>query len=146
MSVTVSREAALQARIDDLEFEVAELRAALAPEDWHAPKAWRLSPGETDVVRILMTQGRVTPSMFAAANQLRKGCYENRGATLGVHICSIRRKAGPFGLCIETLYGIGYALSRAQRAALQRGEHRLGPPRSPPLRYHRTPARVGDAP
>lgn len=116
----LSREQVLQARVDDLEFELAELRAALAPPGWEAPRAWKLTPNEARIVALLLARGWVTAALFGAAihRPLNDGAPR---AVLGTHVHRIRRKLKPFGVTILNERERGFRLADGQRAALAAG-------------------------
>ncbi|MDX2235594.1 MAG: GcrA family cell cycle regulator [Hyphomonadaceae bacterium] len=123
-----AREAALQARIDDLEFQLEELRAALAPPGWTPPQAWGLRPAEAAAMGVLVARPRLTVALWLAA---RADCADgpgDPGRLLSVHVCVLRRRLAPFGIEIKTLWGEGYALDAGVREALAGGAVSVGPP------------------
>jgi two-component system cell cycle response regulator CtrA len=108
--------AAMQKRIDDLEFEVAELRAALTPPQATVPLDWKLVGPELRLMtamaaRELLTKDQGMILLYAGI----PGGEERDPKNLDVYICKIRKKVGPFGVSIATLWGRGWSLDKMWR-------------------------------
>jgi DNA-binding response OmpR family regulator len=123
----LSREAALQARVDELEFEVAELRAALSPPGWQPPRAWKLTRREGQVFALFLARELVTQALVSV--QLWPEPDGGRSSNLlAVHVCKLRAKLAPFGVRLQLVgRGEGYTIPPAQRAALRGGAVRVTP-------------------
>jgi DNA-binding response OmpR family regulator len=126
VTATGSREA-LQARVDELEFEVAELRAALAPPGWMPPRAWKLTERERALFALFLAREVVTSALVQvtlwpdAAGPLARNAQH-------VYLHRLRRKLAPFGVQLQFLgRGLGYSLPPAQRAALRAGAVHVTP-------------------
>ena len=110
----------LQDRIDQLEFENAELKAALNIS-MTTPRFFRLSSKEQQLFSLLVSRPQ-----FLAYKTALLALYQDRigdepePQIIKVYICNIRRKLKPFGIKIGTHWGRGWYLEDGWREALNK--------------------------
>ena len=110
------RMAALEEENASLRERVMALEAALMGE-WTPPIEFGLTAQEGRVFGVLLKRQQ------ASKDQIMAALYGNRleeaeMKIVDVFICKIRKKLGPFGIVIETLWGRGYALEAESRRRL----------------------------
>ena len=98
-------------RCADLEYELARLKATLAPEA-QVPKHWRLSARERRLYGALM-RGGVVPYERLAILMGHSGRDVTKNA-LTVYIARIRQRVRRQGLDIRADRNVGYELVRVQ--------------------------------
>lgn len=111
----------IRAYIDDLEFAVERLGAALAPADATATfrRVFHLSPTQA---RLLSTLADGRDWTKASLHDALYGYIAGDAPEikiLDVLVTNIRARLAPFGLSIETIWGVGFRLPPASVAALQ---------------------------
>lgn len=79
-----------------------------------------LTPLEARYVGFLMrkeiaNQGMIHTAVYGGLPE----CDQPDTKTIDVHICKIRKKLAPQGLCIKTQYNVGYYFDPASKAALK---------------------------
>lgn len=121
---------ALKTRIGVLEGQVEALEEALRQErygaqEWQAPRAWRLTPKEAELTRALLSRGRCTKEYLLEAIY---GTGEDPPVIkiIDVFICKLRAKLARQNIRIETVWGVGYELTPAARAALLAADEGAG--------------------
>lgn len=103
-------------RIQALEDRVEWLERALGLDFAEAPR-WGMTRFQMQVIGVLLKV------KVASYDRLMTALYSDRleepnEGTIKAHVCHIRKKWAPFGLFIDNVYGIGYALTDETRAAL----------------------------
>ncbi|MCA0366790.1 MAG: winged helix-turn-helix domain-containing protein [Proteobacteria bacterium] len=114
-----AREAALQAVIERLEDRVLELEEALGVLVL-PPLEWGLTKNEGRLLGVLLEREIVTKDTAMAALYRDRGDREPEVKIVDVFICKARKKLKPFGVSIETRWGVGYSMSPASKAAARR--------------------------
>lgn len=105
---------------DEAREEVTRLLKAFGGDEWTPPAALQLTPTERLIVCALVKRrGELTYVQFhLLLNSGRPACDETGEKLPQVFIMKIRRKFAPFGLSIETIWGIGYLMPEATRQQL----------------------------
>jgi DNA-binding response OmpR family regulator len=105
----------LRGKVEFLEEQNRQLKELVQP-GFIFPVEWRLSVSESRVLALLS----VAPDGFRTREALRNaacGVDSETGAkVVDVYVFKIRRKIGPHGILIETVWGRGYRLSSENRA------------------------------
>lgn len=111
---------ALLERIDELNEENRQLRAALLPEPVAAGyRGIRLTRQERHVLAALVaSEGLTTHDKLVDRIELMSGRPTAGRKHLAVNICRLRKALAPAGIEIHTVWGDGYGLSDASRALL----------------------------
>lgn len=109
---------ALEAVIARKDEEIARLETALGL-DFLPPPEWRLTPAEARVFGCLLERELMTKDAAMAALYRDLGKDEPDQKIVDVYVCKIRNKVTPFGVSIETRWGVGYFLSAAVKAAVR---------------------------
>lgn len=102
-------------RIDELEEEVRQLREVAFGQDLIPPLAWRLTPTEATLVRLLVRHPLVRWETFEAAMTAARWDWEAEPKILDVYVSKLRKKLGPFGVEIVTQWGRGWGLRPSAR-------------------------------
>lgn len=91
-----------------------------------APIEFRLTGAETKVFGRLLKGGAVTKDALMACLYRDVGRDEVEIKIVDVFVCKLRKKLKPFGLTIETIWGVGYTMTAEMRALFERtwGERR----------------------
>lgn len=103
--------------IQSLEDRVASLEAAMMGEAT-PPMEYGLTAHEGRLLGMLITREQCTKE------QLLAGIYSARAddppeiKIVDVYVCKIRKKLKPFGIEIETLWGVGYRIAPASKARI----------------------------
>lgn len=122
------REAVLEAENDRLRARVADLEALLfAADGWRAPPDWGLTASEARIAGVLIARELASRNMIMAALYRDDAKDEPDPKVVGVFVCKLRRKLKPFGIVIETVWGEGWRLAAAHRAALRQGAVMMPP-------------------
>lgn len=116
----------LAARNEELQAEVANLRQYLfnAPVDI-APEV-RLTSHERAILEALLAHDRIVSRelLYEATRQAPHAKGDATDPTVvNVRMSTMRAKLKPFGITIETVWGRGYRLPEASRAALLNWQH-----------------------
>lgn len=108
----------LRARIDELEAENDALRAQPA-RVWEPPVVLGLTGAQAAILRRLRA-GSGCVSKQQLLDALCEGRLDDppQIKIVDVLICHVRRKTAPWGVVIDTIWGRGYELTAAGRAAL----------------------------
>jgi hypothetical protein len=127
---------AARERSEQLEEELRQVREHASSQEWVLPGEWRLTRLETVLMRVLLERQLVTPQVFLDARAAeRPTADEVSPKMLDVMILKLRRKLAPWGVKIETRYGVGYHLSPETRpdvlTAVAHGRAQVGPPVDP---------------
>lgn len=85
-----------------------------------APIEWRLTGAETKVFGRLLRGGPATKDALMACLYRDLGRDEVEIKIVDVFVCKLRKKIKPFGFVIETIWGVGYAMSAEMRALYER--------------------------
>jgi DNA-binding response OmpR family regulator len=100
------------ARIEELEYELAELRHEIGAEVPLWREKWKLTPGEAMVMNMLVA--RQSASRISLMTALHGADWGDRVVKIiDAYICRIRKKV--VGVEITTLHGQGYAMSPGWR-------------------------------
>lgn len=132
--------AALRTRIEELEEEIRQLKAAFAPKVGF-PLSWKLDERETAILSALFhTKGSYITSEALLLLLVRYDDDADEG-TIRTWVGRLRRKVEPLGVTIVTRHQQGYALETAGRAIVA-GALGLTPPPAaaaaePPLKHPR---------
>lgn len=113
------REAALMATIARLEDRVLELEEAMGVLVL-PPLEWGLTKNEGRLLGVLLERELVTKDTAMAALYRDRGESEPEIKIVDVFICKARKKLKPFGIAIDTRWGVGYSMSAASKAAARR--------------------------
>lgn len=110
------REAALQALVDRLEGRLEMLERAMGflilP-----PLEWGLTGSEARLFGALLEREQLTKEGAMAALYRDAGDDEPEIKIVDVFICKMRKKLKPFGVTIETRWGLGYFMTPEMKAA-----------------------------
>lgn len=112
------------ARLEALEAENGRLRDRIQQlEDvmgmsFLPPVEWRLTGSEGAVVGVLLARECATKDAIMAALYRDTSKDEAEIKIVDVFICKIRKKLKPFGISIETRWGVGYYLTPAAKALI----------------------------
>lgn len=98
-----------QAEIDMLRERIRQLEDVLMPATARVRIEWRLTPSEARVFSHLTTREVATKQSIMLAIYSDR-LDEPEIKIVDVFICKMRKKLLPFGVVIETVWGIGYAL------------------------------------
>ncbi|GAB4071727.1 helix-turn-helix domain-containing protein [Ancylobacter sonchi] len=104
-----ARAEALEAENERLRQRVDQLETALGT-DFIVPVEWRLTVSEARCVGVLLKRDVATKDAIMAALYRADGREEADIKIADVFICKIRKKLKPFGIAIETRYGIGWEI------------------------------------
>lgn len=100
----------LRERVEELEETVRQLREQLVPTDARICREWRLSRTQALIFLHLTSREVATKeSIEAALYSDRAGDYPTSNV-IGALIHGARKKLEPFGITIETVWGIGWSL------------------------------------
>jgi DNA-binding response OmpR family regulator len=95
----------------------ARLVAALG-DTLPIPLAWRLTPSERSIFRVLVTREVATKDAMMASLYSHRPCDEPGARILQVLVCKLRKKL-PAGTTITNVWGIGYTLDPETRRAFR---------------------------
>lgn len=132
---------ALQRRVRELEEEVAEWKRRAAnghgdagdeAEAFEPPEAWRLTPSEALMLRVLCAHKVATRQAIGMAFEDWKPGWSANVKIIDVFAMKLRQRLARFGVEIVTVWGQGWRLGdehrRAVRAACyEGGPHVVGP-------------------
>lgn len=107
-----------EAENDMLRERIIDLERALGV-GYVAPLALRLTATEQRVVGHLLEREHITKDSAMAVLYRDLARDEAEPKIVDVFICKIRKKLKPFGIKITTLWGQGYAMPQASKAALR---------------------------
>lgn len=112
MNITYLRE-----RVDTLEEENRQLRAALKPEPVKVPLRWNLSPAMDALLRVLLSREYVTTEMATAA---MNGTPDRNNTLVRVQIFRLRKRlktwSAPDCFAIEVVQARGYYMPHRREA------------------------------
>lgn len=120
-ALAIDGSAALQRRIDDLELENSELRAALKPERLALPPGLYLTPAERRLLEVLVRRESANHRMLCLALWGGRHYLDRDPKNVAVQIYKLRRKIAPVGGRIENRWAQGYALDAASRRRFAAG-------------------------
>ena len=112
--------------MDELREENRQLREALKPETFVVYPALNLSRSEAMLLamlrdaRTVLSKERMRIRLDAAWRRDRPGTVKG----IDVHICRLRKKLRPFGVEIDSVWGVGLSMtaeSKTRLLALARG-------------------------
>jgi two-component system cell cycle response regulator CtrA len=109
------REVALMATIGRLEDQIVILEAAMGFLTL-PPLEWGLTTSEARLFGALMERELLTKDAAMAALYRDRGADEPELKIVDVFVCKLRKKIAPFGLTIETRWGVGWQMSAASKA------------------------------
>lgn len=81
------------------------------------PLEWGLTKNEGRLIGVLLERELVTKDTAMAALYRDRGESEPEVKIVDVFICKARKKLRPFGIQIDTRWGVGYSMSAASKAA-----------------------------
>lgn len=113
-----ARVEALEEERDRLLGRIDQLEEALGVT-FLAPLGWGLTPAQSAVLGVLLTRELATKNAVMAALYRDLGRDEPEPKIVDVFVCHLRKKLGRVGLKIETVWGQGYALTAATKAAIR---------------------------
>ena len=100
--------------------EVRQLKDVFTPV-LAFPQSWRLSPDETQILAALMAAtGSGVLSKEALHIAIGDLQVETHEKIVDIHIHRIRRKVKPYGVMIETVWGVGYRMPPEARRICRR--------------------------
>jgi len=102
----------LRDRIEVLEHELG-IRGFLPPVEW------RLTGSEARIFGVLLARELPTKALCMAALYSDRIDDEAEIKIVDVYVCKIRAKLKPFGIGIETRWGVGYFLTSETKAAVR---------------------------
>lgn len=108
---------ALEAENDRLRDELDMLRSTFGVEPVVWPAEWRLTGKEGSVFGALMARDTCTKNQLMAALYQPGADHEPEIKIIDVFVCKLRKKLRPFGIEIETVWGLGYRMGPAAKAA-----------------------------
>lgn len=114
------REAALEATIIRLEDQIAVLERAMGFEIL-PPIEWGLTQAEARLLGALIERDLLTKDAAMAALYRDRGADEPELKIVDVFICKARKKLKPYGITIETRWGVGYFMTAAMKAVARAG-------------------------
>lgn len=95
--------------------EVQQLKKLLTPV-FFPPMEWNLTRMNRDFFSILLSADIITNERFFIRIC---GVYGNNNVSVSGfvarHICNLRQKLEPFGVCIKNIRGVGYSLEDRRR-------------------------------
>ena len=108
-------------RCEELAERVRQLEAELYNTSWEAPSEIGLTRMEARMVSAMVARDRTCTQAFLILATRdcagTKADYPDSNL-IDAKICHIRRKLRPFGLSIETIWGVGFKLSPESRFRL----------------------------
>lgn len=112
-------------RCEELEERVRQLEADLYNHDWESPVEIKLTRLEASIVATMVRSGRPCSESFLVQATRGRGSWASdpQSNLIASKISHIRDKFKPFGLEIETVWGVGYRLSPTSRARLLNWRH-----------------------
>jgi len=119
-----SREIKLEARIRQLEAdnqrlsdEYMFLKESLVPPDWMAPIEFRLTGKESIILGVLVKHDSCSKQQLHTAVNVGNFSADDETEIkiVDVFVCKLRKKIKLFDFKIETVWGHGYAMSKADR-------------------------------
>ncbi len=108
----------LQAENDALRERLKAFEQDFLGDDLVFPPAWRLTLSEKRIMGALVARTQVTRQQLLTAITRYDG-DEPDIKIIDVFICKMRKKLGPLGIRIETIWGVGYFIDQATRAELR---------------------------
>lgn len=111
--------AAQRRRIGDLELQVEMMAGEQADRIARVPVEWGLTGREARLLLFLAARGEATKGQIMTALYADRTDDPPEIKIVDVFVCKLRRKLKPFGIAILTLWGRGYALEPAARAAVR---------------------------
>jgi two-component system, cell cycle response regulator CtrA len=112
----------LAARCEELTEELRQVKEFVYARTYEAPREFNLTPLEERVLGVLLRHDRTVPRpvLFASSRDVPQTLAITEGEKLiQCIVCKVRGKIKPFGLSIETVWGIGYRLTNETRTRLQ---------------------------
>ena len=109
------------AHCDELAERVRQLEAELYNTSWEAPREIGLTRMEARMVSAMVARDRTcTQAFLILATRDCAGTKEDYPGSnlIDAKLCHIRRKLKPFGLAIETIWGVGFKLTPESRHRL----------------------------
>lgn len=108
----------LRERVEDLEYDLKELHGQVNGAKLFFPIEWALTARETDVLRYLVV------NTVGEKKAIHRAMYPREWDApdlkiMDVFICKLRRKVRPFGVEIDTVWGIGWSLNSGLREKLR---------------------------
>jgi DNA-binding winged helix-turn-helix (wHTH) protein len=124
----------LRGELDEAHETIAQLRALLAPPEMAFPSLWKLTPKESDLLRVLMATPEITKEHLITALYDQDPDVEIK--VIDVLVCKLRRKVLADDVKIETVRGRGYRIAPEVKAAIRdmiRNEEHEAAPQSAPF-------------
>lgn len=115
MSLTALRE-----RIEELEYENAELRRILKPTGARFKVEWALTPAETAILATLLQRESATYEHLAVAAGVDQDAADPEFG-VKVHVCRMRPRLRKDGIEIKTIWHVGYALTAEMKKKVRLG-------------------------
>lgn len=100
--------------------KIRQLESELYGREWEAPSELRLTKLEAAIVATLLANNRICSQSLLIDATRGCGTHTNNPNSnlIDAKICYIRAKFRPFGLRVETVWGMGYRMENETRAKL----------------------------
>jgi DNA-binding response OmpR family regulator len=108
----------LRNRVDDLEFELRELRSTVSSEA-ALFASWGLTGRQATVLSALYHAPGGYLSKQGIYRKLYHGCADVGEQIIKILVCHVRRKLKAHGVEIENVFGQGYRLTAEGRAVIK---------------------------
>lgn len=118
----------VDARVDALAEENGRLREQIARLEaalglgFVAPIEWRATATEARLFGALLARELLTKDAAMAVLYRDFGKDEPEPKIVDVFICKLRKKLKPFGIAIETVWGVGYRVGPEVKARFAEGQ------------------------
>lgn len=104
-----ARVEALEAELERANARITQLEEAMGM-GVITPVDWKLSPSEMRIFGALLARTYINADAAMAVLYRDQGKEEAHVKILDVFVCKLRKKIGPFGITIETIWGTGYRM------------------------------------
>lgn len=107
----------LRGELEEANETIIQLRALLAPPEMAFPAHWKLTPKESDLLRVLMATPEITKEHLITALYDQDPDVEIK--VIDVLVCKLRRKVLMDDVKIETVRGRGYRIAPEVKTAIR---------------------------
>jgi two-component system cell cycle response regulator CtrA len=108
----------LEAENEQLRERIAYLEREFMGADVLLPLEWRLTSAEARLFGVLIAREMATKQALMTGIYGGSARDEAQIKIVDVFICKIRKKLRPFGIELQTFWGLGYGLDAETRARL----------------------------